>query len=261
MFAQALGENNSRAIGSEDFDLQGYVEQLVNAAETRAYAELDWGEIGGFSPVFVSSLILISLSYTVSIFDQEMAWSAADRQTVIEWGNKIDSNQQAKKQYSTLDSIAAIAAARMSWGAATSQPGIFGRGLDDFHVVASNMDKNGQYESSLSDNNEDVQFMILAAEAATRNGIAAFNFSYGGKTLHDAVKWHVDKTLKQGGMYTRANGRANHIAWAPIYLSRFPDGPTAKSLKELLSSVDRTRQGLRGTTMGGSTECLWGRHR
>jgi hypothetical protein len=272
-FVDAIGRNISLTLGNKDFDLPSFVERIIEAAESNAYTRLDFGGSGGPSPVFVSSMILISLSYTVSLFDHEKAWSPSQRQKVIEWGNRIDRNQEAKKQYSTLDSIAAIAAARMSWGAATWQPEIFQRGLSDFHVVARHMDKNGQYESNMMDNNETIQFMILAAETATRNGISAYDFSYGGKTLHDAVKWHVDKTRVEGGPDTRGaraghegtyinrRGRSSHIAWAPIYLSRFPDRPVALDLRKLLAEVDYYKQGLFGTSMGGPTECLWGRHR
>jgi len=55
------------------------------------------------------------------------------------------------------------------------------------------MGRQGEIESNPRDNNEDIQFLVLAAEAATTNGIRAYEFSYRGRTLHDAVA----NTLKQ----------------------------------------------------------------
>ena len=273
LFIKINASNIASSLANEDFEISGYVREFVTAAKSRAYTTQDFEGPGGPSPVFTQSLLLISLSYTVSLFDYEKAWTESERQTVIAWGNRISAKQDVKRRYSTLDSLAAIAAARMSWGAATSQPDIFENGLSDFHGVAGHMNNNGQYETSLRDNNEDVQFMILAAEAATRSGIAAYEFSYGGLTLHDAIEWHTKKTLQHGGKkfsastdptprsYFRRQGHVAHVAWIPIYLSRFPDRAASPGLRKILDTVDYSSEGLYGNSMGGPTECFWGRHR
>tara|TARA_B100000676_G_scaffold310758_1_gene378305 strand:+ start:1517 stop:1855 length:339 start_codon:yes stop_codon:yes gene_type:complete len=84
----------------------------------------------------------------------------------------------------------------MAWGAATSRPDIFASGFKKFDHVTGHMDDNGKMEESLRDNNENIQFLLVAAEAAARNGIDAYSISYGGKTLHDAVTWHAEQTLE-----------------------------------------------------------------
>lgn len=273
LFIRINASNIASSLANERFDISSYVQDIVKAAKSGAYTTQDFEGPGGPSPVFMQSLFLISLSYTVSLFDYEKAWLSAERQEVIAWGNKINGKQDAKRRYNTLDSNAAIAAARMSWGAATSQPDIFDKGLSDFHSVAGHMDENGQYESSYRDNNEDVQFMIVAAEAAARNGIAAYDFLYGGKTLHDAVAWHTERTLQHGGekfsastdptprSYFRREGFVSHVAWIPIYLSRFPDRVASQGLRKIMAAVDFSGRGLYGISMSGPTECFWGSHR
>ena len=257
-FIKILGLNASYSLGDSDFDMAGYVQHVVEAAKSSAFTVRDWGSPGGSDPVFPQSLMLINLSYTYSLFDHEKAWSPSQKQTVIDWGNKISSGQYDKHRYATLDSRAAIAAAQMSWGAATSQPDIFQSGLQDFYFVASKM-TNGMFrnmrKSGLLYNNEIVQFMILAAEAAERNGIPAYEFSYGGVTLHDAIRWHTERSLVEYGKHYSGRGYVQHMAWAPIYWSRFPDKPAAQSLLKDQPSYWE----YWGSSMGGWTKCLWGR--
>jgi len=60
--------------------------------------------------------------------------------------------------------------------------------------------------------------------------------------------------------YFRENGYAAHVAWIPIYLSRFPDGPAAVNVRRLHETLRAVRPGpFHGINIGGPTECLWGR--
>ena len=132
-FINTLGRNISHFLGNEDLNLADYVLLVVEAAKSRAYTVRDWGgRSGDPDPVYPQSLILINLSYTYSLFDNERAWSPSEKQTVIEWGNEISAGQFDRHRWFTLDSRAAVAAAQMSWGAATSQPDIFQSGFQEF---------------------------------------------------------------------------------------------------------------------------------
>jgi len=267
-FIQDNSDNLGSAINNKDFRIGEYVKDVVNAASSRAYTEMDWGFSGGGSPGFMSSLILISMSYTVSLFDQNNVWTQSQRNSVVKWGNILERNLEDRRSYSSMDSYAGFAASRMAWGAVTQQPSIFQYGLKDFHRVAGHIKDNGLIETNLRDNNESVQFLVLAAEVATQNGIPAYDFKYGGKTIVDAVMSHTKHshinprrkwTESEGSTpmsYVRRSGFVTHIAWAPVFISRFPDHPASQGLRELVARARGVA--ISGTSMGGNTECLWG---
>ena len=272
-FMDSIGRYLAGAVSSKDFEKREFVAELVKAAEADAYTVADFEGKGGPSPTFMQSLVLISISYAFSYIENENLWRGNERQTFIDWGNDIRSSTFQIREYRTMDHVAADATASMVWGAATSQKDVFADGFSDFHAVAGSMNSKGEIESSPRDNNEDIQFLILAAEAAMANGVDAYKFSYDGKTLHDAIKWHAENTLKIGrksiydatagssSPYFRSEGHVAHIGWAPIYLSRFPDGPASPILNKMLAKVDLFERGVGGRSMGGPTECLWGWNR
>ena len=269
-FIDLIGVYLAGALSNEDFAKAQFANEIVRAADASAFTAADFDRPRGPSPTFMQSMVLISLSYALSYLDQESLLNESDRQKVIQWGNTIYASTSQRSSTRTLDHIAADAAAGMAWGAVTSQNKIFRAGLSEFHDVAGRMGRHGQIESNPRDNNEDIQFLVLAAEAATRNGIRAYEFSYQGRTLHDAVRWHAENTLKVGHQsyyeptvgysdpYFRGHGFVAHIAWVPIYLSRFHDHLIASTLREMLSRVGDS---ISGTSMGGPTECLWGWNR
>lgn len=272
-FVEEMGVNLSRAVAQQSYDVRGFAEAFLRAIDSRAFTRLDFEGPGGPVPVYATSLVLISAAYTVDLFDQHNVWQGDERQRVIEWGDKLDRNQNEKRKYASVDSIAAIAAARMAWGAATDQEKVFKRGLKDFMKTANRLGAEALFEDSARDNNEDVSFMLVAAEAAMRSGLDVYAMSFNGVTLHDAVNAHAELSIKIGTKklrenegiggrrsYLRENGYATHVAWIPIYLSRFPDGPAAVSVRRLHEAVRAVRPGpFHGTNIGGPTECLWGR--
>jgi len=270
-FVTAVGRNLSRAIRSKSYNLPAFKAEFVSAARSGAYAKLGpKGRTGG-SPVFVSSAILTSAAHVVSLLDQRKAWTLEERKIVINWGNRIDKNQNHKYQYATLDSLAAIAAARMSWGAATNQTKIFNKGMRDFQKLMKRISKNGLFEKNMRDNNEIFGPILIAAEAAMNSGKNVYGKKYGKFTLHDAVRIHADKTLAAGAKkiavaedearsYFRPSGFAAHVAWIPIYLSRYPNTAAAKSVRNLKSAVSKVKRGrFHGNTVAGPSECLWGK--
>ncbi len=272
-FVNAVGINLSRAVRSRNYDTRAFADEFVRAAQAGAYTKLGRKGSGGSSPVFVSSAILVSAAYAVSLFDQRFAWTPEERKVVVAWGNKINRNQNHKKQYASVDSISAIAGARMSWGAATGQRGIFNSGMRDFKRNLRRIRNDGMFEKNLRDNNENFGPLLIGAEAAMRSGVNVYSMSFGGKTLHDAVRIHSEKSVAAGAKkfketggsdkartYMRPHGFAAHVAWIPIYLSRFPNSHAAPAVRNLRAAVMKRKPGaFHGITVGGPSECLWGR--
>jgi hypothetical protein len=208
-FIKFIGKQVGFAVGSKNYPSNELAKIINTAAYAKAYTIPDWGSVSGDgSPNFMQSLLMVSLSYVVSYFNYKNI--QYDRKAVINWGNEIleafDDNKNA-----LVDSYAADAVARLSWGAATQQPDIFQGGLNSFNFVGSNMTSgafkgHAEFErvirklsdtSALRFNNAVISSMVVAAEAARQNGIDLYNAVYNGHTLQDAVKWHAEQSLKE----------------------------------------------------------------
>ena len=271
-FATNLGLNIVRTMNNANDDGSRLAEQVTDFASKGAFTALDFEGPGGPSPVFATSVTLIVTSYAFSLIDQKGAWPAGGRDIVVAWGGRLDRNQQEKYEHSSPDSLAAIGAARMLWGAVTQQPRVFERGVREFDKVMGLVDGQGRLEANPRDNNEDIALLVLAAEVAEQNGIRLYEKRYNGKTLHDAVASHMtnsiankDKLYGESEVgdirrsYYRGSGFATHLSWIPIYLSRFPDAPISRvMIKEARTLPKKLSYGLSGLNVGGPMECLWG---
>lgn len=274
-FIEAMGINLSRAAAQPSFDTRAFAEAFLRAVDDRAFTRLRFEGPGGPSPVYATSLVLISAAYAVDLIDTRFVWRDDERERVLNWGRKLDRNQNEKREYASVDSIATIGAARMAWGAATGQESVFREGLEDFERTADRLGATALFEQSPRDNNEVVAVMLVAAEAAMQSGLDLYSRPYNGVTLHEAIRAHAELSLAVGSRklaenegvggrrsYLRENGYAAHLAWIPIYLSRFPDGPAAASVRRLNAALRAVRSGpFHGTNVGGPTECLWGQVR
>ena len=259
------------AIGIRSFDVRAFAQQYISLAQKGSLTKLPGGD-HDTHPSFQSSVILINAAFAFSLFDLRKAWSAQERALVIDWGNKIERNQW-KYGTPSVDSVAAQGAAAMAWGAATQQPKIYKKGYRRFIRTFKRIDKNGLFESNLRDNNETIAMVMLSAEVQRSNGLSGYNMAMNGKTLHDAVKAHAIRTLELGPVetrtqaddggsvsYFRTKGFAAHLAWIPMYLSRYPYGPASADVKRLKAAVVSKGAGGRsffGRNIGGPTECLW----
>lgn len=270
-FIDAVGTNIGRAMSNEGFDDAKFAAAYLEAARQGAFTEPDFEEPGGPSPVFASSLLIISAAYALDFFDARALFSVADRATVINWVRQLDRTQNIKRQYASPDSIAAIAAARMSFGVAAGLGEMFTQGRRDFEEVMRLLGNDHRFERNARDNNEVVSMVTLAAEAAMRTGDNLYADRHNGSTLHLAIGAHARRTLDAGniritegdtghtGSYFAPSGFAAHVAWIPIYLHRFADTPAAAAVRQLRDEVIALREGrFRGTSLGGPTGCLWG---
>jgi len=268
-FAAAMSRNISRGVRSQNYNYRGFAQQLVSAAQARAFTQPKFYAPSRPSPIFLTSSILISLSYATDLLDARAAWRPGEREAVVKWGNILEKNQNKQKNPSR-DSVAIIAAARMAWGAATNQNAIYKKGLSGFKKTGRLLNKNGFFEKNPRDNNEVVSTMVLAAAAADGVGQNAYGMQFKGVSLHDAVMAHAENTLRIGpieitegdtgytGKYLKPNGYAAHLAWMPIYLSRYPNTQAAQSVRKLESLMKRVAgSGYYGTSVGGATACFW----
>lgn len=268
-FVEDLSRNISRGIGNSGYNAKGLALQLVKAAESGAFTRPRFEGSGRPSPIFLTSSILITLSYAVDFLDSRNAWTVGQRNAVIAWGNTLDKNQN-KQQSPSRDSVAAFAAARMAWGTATDQSSVFNNGLRSFKRTGRLLTREGYFERNPRDNNEVVGLMVLAAVAARGFGQDVAALSFKGTTLHDAVAAHSENTIRIGpkeitegdtghtGSYLKPNGYASHLAWIPVYLSQYPRTPASASVRRLEKTMRLySRNAYNGTSLGGYTGCLW----
>lgn len=270
-FIRAVGENLARASSDPSFDNPAFAAEVARVAAGGAFTQLNFDGPGTGSPVFATSATLVTFAYAVSLFDQTNAWGPEQRGIVVAWGNQLNKNQDEKYEYSSVDSLAAIGAARMAWGAVTRQPELFERGSREFFKLGKLLNSSAQFKDNLRDNYETVGLLVLAAEVAEQIGIQAYGIAFNGMTLHDAIERHAQATLEAGQAkasddsgdqarsYLRASGYLAHVAWISICLSRFPDAPASVALREIAERAPKkTKLGMYGISHGGPTECLWG---
>ncbi len=268
-FASDLSRNISRGIGSNSYNFSGLASELTKAAQNKAFTVPDFEGAGGPSPIFLTSSILITLSYAVDLLDSRNAWGPNQRKAVVSWGNKLDKNQN-KERNPSYDSVAAFAAARMAWGAATGQSSVFSKGMSSYKRTGRLLSRDGFFEKNPRDNNEVVSLMVLAAAASNSFGKNAFGIKFNGVTLHDAVRAHSENTIRIGpiaikegdtghtGKYLKPNGYAAHLAWLPVYLSQHPRTNAANSVRRLEKTMRRySGSKYNGTSIGGTTGCYW----
>lgn len=277
LFIRHMATNMASSLGNPKFDHQGFADTLTKAAQEKSYIFLDFEDAGGPSPAFLQKLLAYSVAQAVVVLDQRNAWKQGQRDAVLAWGRALAEETDPKRSYATLDTFAAIAAARMAWGALAEREALFQDGLQDFHRVGWGIDPDTRLfdiELGLRDlgkitqfypdegpslalriNNEMIQHMVRAAEVAEVNGINAYNFSYNGLTLQDVIQEFAAKTLKHGGSHVRSGGFVAHLGWVPLYLKRFPEGPGSADLKNVLQPLVSV---LRGISVTEYPLCFWG---
>lgn len=246
-------------------------ERLLTAANNGAYTKLDFGNRGGSSPSFVTSVMVRNVAYAVSYLNGQSALSADDISKLDSWVNRLMRNMTQRE--GSPDHKASIHTARMAWGAAINDKALYDRGLNDLRRFIRSHGANPYFDRKVRTNNEVIPIVLMGAHIAYLNGIDIFAETFRKHTLHQMVEYHAAwvsstgsakvETLEVADSVARsilkADGWGTHQGWIPLYLAHFPSGDIASLVRKLSKEVKAAQNAAYyGRNMGVHSSCYFG---
>jgi poly(beta-D-mannuronate) lyase len=167
----------------------------------------------------------------------------------------------------------------MAWGALTGDDAAFREGSVAYLTALRDMRPDGSLPletrrgaRALWYQRHALASLVVIAEMAATQGVDLYGREVDGKTLHLAVDFllhaiaeperlrpHVEAgELEQdlGFLERRGHGR-HYMAWAEIYMARFPERPESARLLDLLTRVDPDFRPMVDDYSGGNTTCFF----
>ena len=243
-------------------------ENLIQAANSKAFTRLDWTGKGG-GPQFATSLLIKSISYIYAILDAEKQLDDDDKTLLRSWVAKMLPNRL--KKVNSVDTEFAGDLALIYWGAATKDNGYYQEGKKKFYRrIAKRIKSNATFAKSARHNNEVVHQLIPGAEILALNGEDVFDQKFTGFSILDVVYTHSEwvfndgseKMKTEGDMHDKARaimksqGFGTHLAWIPVHLSRFKNSKSVLDLRKKLRSADF--KPFYGKHLSIHTGCVYG---
>jgi hypothetical protein len=223
--------------------------RLLNAAKEKAFTKVKWDNRGA-SPAFSVAVTVKATSFAVAGLKSINALTADDLSTIDSWVLSMI-KQMAKTKCSSgcdlsADSVVAVYAANILYGAASQNRTLFELGAQEFKEYLQER-KNLKLGEGVRNSNEVMHHALIAAAVLELNGIPARKFPVGNKTLSNAVELHAqdvieegEKPLKTAGdlkdearIIMKKEGYGTHIAWVPVYLSHYEAGSEPEIIKKL----------------------------
>jgi hypothetical protein len=103
--------------------------------------------------------------------------------------------------------------------------------------------------------------VIEGAAILDNLGLDAFGAKHKGKTLHEAVEWWTGVIEEKPASFEGYRRKSHnwHLGWIPIYLSKYPNSPSADRLRRVASEVANGKKPMfEAISLGAATDCLWG---
>jgi poly(beta-D-mannuronate) lyase len=174
-----------------------------------------------------------------------------------------------------------------AWGALVSDDAWFGHGLAAYRDAIAAMRPDGSLPletrrgaRALWYQRHAIASLVVIAEIAARQGVDLYGYAVDGRDLHQALRFLVDaidvpsrvwpyavvndrpggqpdyRQQDLGFLVTRGHGR-HYMAWAEIYLARFPGRPESRRLLALLNRAGPGFRPMIDEYSGGDTTCMF----
>ena len=174
-----------------------------------------------------------------------------------------------------------------AWGALVGDDAWFDRGLAAYRDAIAAMRPDGSLPletrrgaRALWYQRHAIASLVVIAEIAARQGVDLYGYALDGRDLHLALRFLLDgiddpslvwpyaaANDKPGGqpdyrlqdlgfLTTRGHGR-HYMAWAEIYMARFPQRPESLRLRALLTRADAGFRPMIDEYSGGNTSCMF----
>jgi poly(beta-D-mannuronate) lyase len=181
------------------------------------------------------------------------------------------------------------ASVSMAWGALTSDGRAFQEGIDAYRRALADMRPDGSLPletargaRALWYQRHAIASLVTIAEIAATQGVDLYGEDDRGRSLHTAVGFLLDAIADPRRVWTyaradekpgsdagyrdqdldflvrRGHGR-HYMAWAEMYLARFPDRPESRRLLALLARADPSFRPMIDDYSGGDATCFFAR--
>lgn len=280
------------ALGAEDEAARA---ALVKALDrwARADALLEPGRDDAATRYAINRWLLPAIVGWALVRDAPEA-SPAIRRRVEAWLGRLAGAARARLEGQRPDEVSArnnhaylAASAVMAWGALVGDDGALALGVRTYRRALADMRPDGSLPletarggRALWYQRQAIASLATIAELAAVQGFDLWGLEVEGRGLHDAVRFLLDaledparvlgyaqenrapgtsadwRRQDLGFLDRRGHGR-HYMAWAELYLARFPARPEAARLRALLDRPEAPRP-LVDEFAGGNVSCLRG---
>jgi len=261
-------------------------EMLEELASFKAFVKLSWRG-NGSSPAHWQTNLLKNIAFAVNVVDHHSGWQPGKRSIVVDWGDKVYSNSHytawgRKQSQRWPDTIAAAAAAYISWGVVAPNSTALAEGRKDYHKVARLLRKKGgtrsyhgsrKYLKGMPKNwgtrleDKTLGDLVIAAHVAGRKKIDLFNHAPSGTSLYEAIVGWQNTLFENNGKavkgedlsFLATDGEERSWSWTEYFIFNYPNDPRTAILRdksEKIKKSDWSGFGYRGRATGPST-CLF----
>ncbi len=206
-----------------------------------------------------------------------------------DWGNTMYASEQniAGIIARGPDRRSTLAAAWMSWGAATGAQDIFEASYKYFKEVIGTIQADGHISSVISKRwtstvpaqnrlrytNMVIGYAVMAAETAENMNVPDYELKNArGQNLRDAIRWLLSSAMDENHTanspdnqdltfaYRVKSTGAMNISWAEAYRARFPNDKINELIVHFLEETNSSyysSAGAYGAHYGGYTTCFF----
>ena len=248
-----------------------------------AWERFDHGKAGVPDPNYGANIAILTSAYLLSVIDELALWEENQRETIVEWGNKLVPLTKKHPKGFPLekqgkDNVALMAATYIAWGLVAGSKEAIDLGKISYGIVLEEISEDGSYEfyqasaknrslnnQFLREDDKTIGLLVNAAHLAQYAGLDLYGKkNKRGKTVHDAVDWlmlaHFEPEKTKSAKFLMQQQRIGaglvnyHWGWTAIYANDFPDRALSRKSDEL-----KPYGGWYHRESMGPTSCLFDR--
>jgi poly(beta-D-mannuronate) lyase len=286
-FAAAMMALAAAGFGAEDADARRTLVELLGRWSRANALSASVRSVNGR---YALDRTLLPTIVAFALVRDDPVWSPTRREAVAEWLERLvrSQRQQPRGPASARNNHHYLrASVEMAWGALIGDTKGLAAGDAAFRDALQDMRADGSLPletrrgaRALWYQRHAVASLVVIAEIAAVHGQDLYGIEVGGRSLHTAIRFLLDGIAEPrrvwryaaandkpgpdldphrqdlGFLEHRGHGR-HYMAWAEIYMARFPDRAEARRLRALLPW---DRPGFRPTVddySGGNTTCFF----
>ncbi len=293
-FAMTVMQAGAASFGAGDGEARRAVVRLIARwAKGRAMTKLEDPADASSYYVVERTLLPTIVTYWLTVRGDTRI-KASTRARIERWlGGLVERNRQRRIDL-TSDEVSArnnhaylAAGVLMAWGALTGDPGLVETAVTIYRRAIADMRPDGSFPletmrgaRALWYQRHAVASLVTIAEIAAVQGIDLYGYRVEGRDLHRAVRFLLDAVADPQRVWRYAEANINpgpvrdyrrqdlrflrrrphgrhYMAWAEIYMARFPEREESRRLARLLVEAEADFRPMIDEYSGGNTSCFF----